>query len=303
MSKFSLFFSFFILTLLINFKASYLYLGKPEYKTISKSSAVLLPNQVKTEDKERFFKPPAIAASSALAMRLSDEKIIFEKNSDAKLPLASLTKLMTAYAAEKSKGKQNNFEVLIPITKEAVNQEGDDGLILNEVFRSSVLRDIMLLGSSNDAARALAGQTDKFVESMNKEAKNLGLKNTQFFNPTGLDISKTESGALGTAEDLAKLVLAILKNYPYIFNITTREEAELLSENGFSHKIKNTNKLVFEIPGLIGGKTGFSDLAGGNLIIIADLSFNEPYLFIVLNSTYEGRFEDMKNLYQFVKEL
>lgn len=296
-------FSFFILALLINLKVSYFYFGKPEYKTISKSSAALLLNQANTENKERFLGSPAIVAQSALVMRLNDEKIIFEKNSGLQFPLASLTKLMTAFAAEKIKGNQKDFETLIPITKEAVSQEGDEGLLLNEVFSSSALRDIMLLSSSNDAAYALVEQSPRFAELMNKEAKNLGLENTQFFNPTGLDVSATEPGAIGTAKDLAKLVLAILKDYPYIFDITTKQEREFLSENGFSHKIKNTNKLVFEIPGLIGGKTGFSDLAGGNLLIIADISFNEPYLFIVLSSSYEGRFEDVKKLYQVVKEL
>lgn len=271
------------------------------FKAPLPSPIAAILNPADTENKERFFDSPAIAAKSALVMRLNDEKIIFEKNSGLQLPLASLAKLMTAYTAEKLKGK--NFEVLIPITKEAINQERDDGLILNEVFRSSVLRDIMLLGSSNDAAYALAEQSPQFVELMNKEANKLGLLNTKFFNPTGLDVSATEPGAIGTAQDLAKLSLAILKDYPYIFDITRREEAEFLSENNISHKIKNTNKLVFEIPGLIGGKTGFSDLAGGNLLIIADMSFNEPYLFIVLDSNYEGRFEDVKKLYQIVKEL
>lgn len=273
------------------------------FKTPLPPPTAAILNPTDTENKERFFGSPAIAAKSALIIRLNDEKIIFEKNGGLQLPLASLTKLMTAYAAEKLKGKQNDFEVLIPITREAINQEGDDGLILNEVFRSSALRDIMLLGSSNDAAYALAGQSPQFAELMNKEAKNLGLENTHFLNPTGLDVSATEPGAVGTAGDLAKLSLAILKDYSYIFDITTKEEREFLSENGFSHKIKNTNKLVFEIPGLIGGKTGFSDLAGGNLLIVADMSFNEPYLFIALGSTYEGRFEDVKKLYQVVKEL
>lgn len=280
------------------------------FKAPLPSPIAAILNPADTENKERFFGSPELAANSALIMRLNDEKIIFEKNSGLQLPLASLTKLMTAYAVERLKGKQNDFEILIPITREAINQERDDGLILNEVFRSSALRDIMLLGSSNDAAYALAEQSPQFVELMNKEANKLGLLNTKFFNPTGLDVSATEpgavllkAGAIGTAQDLAKLSLAILKNYSYIFDITRREEAEFLSENNISHKIKNTNKLVSEIPGLIGGKTGFSDLAGGNLLIIADMSFNEPYLFIVLGSGYEERFEDMKKLYQIVKEL
>lgn len=295
MSKFFAIFGFLILMFFVNFKAP---LPSP-------IAAIL--NPADTENKERFFDSPAIAAKSALIMRLNDEKIIFEKNSGLQLPLASLTKLMTAFAAEKNfsakGGPVSDWEILIPITKEAINQEGDDGLILNEVFRSSVLRDIMLLGSSNDAAYALAEQSPQFVELMNKEANKLGLLNTKFFNPTGLDVSATEPGAIGTAQDLTKLSLAILKNYSYIFDITRREEAEFLSENNISHKIKNTNKLVSEIPGLIGGKTGFSDLAGGNLLIITDMSFNEPYLFIILGSSYEGRFEDMKKLYQIVKEL
>lgn len=292
--------SFLILMALINLKAPSLYLGKPEYQILPHAT----PSSLLISQGEPNF-DFNLEAQSALVMRINDEKIIFEKNSQKTLPLASLTKLMTALVVEKIKGKQKDFEILVPITTDALLQEGDEGLFLNEVFKSAVMRDIMLLGSSNDAAYALAQSLDQtveeFVERMNLEAENLGLLNTVFFNPTGLDVSQEEPGAIGTASDLAKLALSILKDYSYIFDVTTEKEVTFLSENNFSHKIENTNELTLEIPGLIGGKTGFSDLAGGNLLIIADLSFNEPYLFIVLGSGFEGRFKDMKSLYQAVK--
>lgn len=293
-----------LLAILINTKAPSLYLGRAEYKSLphySLNSALINPRQNNIKLDHFSFDNIDLKAKSALIMKINTGEIIFEKNIHSRLPLASLTKLMTALVAE----EMRDLEILIPITKDAVLQEGDSGLIINEKFKASVLRDLMLLGSSNDAAYALAdglgGSVEQFVKQMNKEAEKLGLSDSVFANPTGLDINnETEPGAIGTAFDLSKLSLFILKNYSYIFDITTKKEAVFLSESGLSHKIENTNELVLEIPGLIGGKTGFSDLGGGNLLIIADISFNEPYLFIVLGSTYEGRFEDMKKLYQAV---
>jgi D-alanyl-D-alanine carboxypeptidase len=108
---------------------------------------------------------------------------------------------------------------------------------------------------------------------------------------------------LGSANDLAELTLVILKDYSHIFEITSKSEAEFFSENGSLYNIKNTNKLISEIASFIAGKTGYSDLAGGNLLIVADMGFNDPYLFVILGSSYEGRFEDVKKLYYAVKGL
>lgn len=276
---------------------------KKDYKSQG-ASAIKIISKPETETKFSF-NSQFLEAKSALVMRFSDQKIIFEKESRSQQPLASLAKLMTAYTVEKIKGRHEAIDIIVPIGNSALVQEGDSGLQLGETFSSSVLRDIMLIGSSNDSAYALAeglaSSVEEFVLAMNENANNLGLEKTRFFNPTGLDLDKENAGALGSAFDLSKLVLAILKDYPRIFEITAEPQADFVSEEGFSHKIINTNHLVSEIPGVIASKTGYSDLAGANLLMLIDMGFNDPYLFIVLGSSYEGRFEDMKKLHETVK--
>jgi D-alanyl-D-alanine carboxypeptidase len=79
---------------------------------------------------------------------------------------------------------------------------------------------------------------------------------------------------------------------------TSLDQISIKSSNGFYHKIENTNTIVGELPNILASKTGFTDLAGGNLAVIIDPSLNRPILIVVLGSTKEGRFQDVSNLAQ-----
>jgi len=246
-----------------------------------------------------------LEANAAYVFDILKQESIFELNAEAQLPLASLTKLMTALLAKEYLPEG----LIIEISPQAVLQEGDNGLLLGERWLLKDLLNIMLVGSSNDAAYAIStalashsrfgyGKTDdaKVVALMNKKARQLDLKQTYFLDPTGLDISQNLAGGYGSCRDMAMLAFYILQNHPEIFEVTRAQHLTLTSLDGHLHQIQNTNHLVNEIPQLIGGKTGFTDLAGGNLLVIFDAGINHPIIVVVMGSSIEGRFNDVRNL-------
>ena len=253
------------------------------------------------------FHVPEIKARSAYVSDLKDNKVLFEKNASEPRPLASLTKLMTALLLEERVPEG----IFIPISAEAIKQEGDDGFKAGENFRTEDLRDFMLVASSNDAAYAAAefigagllgnnkAKVSKFVALMNERARELGLLNSSFLNPHGLDqkINHEEiSGAQGSAFDMALLMKYIFEKHSNLIEKTRREEIEIVSEKGHVYSGKNTNKALAVIPQLVGAKTGFTDLAGGNLVFIFESGFSHPILVSLLGSSEEGRFSDAKKI-------
>lgn len=239
-----------------------------------------------------------ITAEAAYVWDVRGQRALFNKNADVQLPLASVTKLMTALVA---------FELLdggstVPITMGAILQEGESGLSVGETFTLRDLTDLTLITSSNDGAYALAaaagGSLDAgadaqtFVEAMNIRAEEIGLSETYFKNPTGLDISLTEAGAYGSARDMAFLMEYIVTHYPEVLELTTESLTEVANGNGEQHLAQNTNQSVIEIPGIIGSKTGYTTLAGGNLVIAFNAGLNRPIIISILSSTLSGRFRD-----------
>jgi len=147
----------------------------------------------------------------------------------------------------------------------------------------------LLIESNNEAADDLAeiiGEKS-FLELMNLKAKELGMENTHFTNPNGLDPEEPdESLNYSTAEDLVKLTKYITLEQPLLWEISTIQ--------GFEN-MENTNELLGQIPGIIGGKTGETPLAGKCLILVVQAPKNKGFLVnVILNS--EDRFEEMKKL-------
>ncbi len=243
-----------------------------------------------TEIKSNTEIPPALEAKAACVFDFSENNFLFKLNENEQLSLASLNKLMTALVA-KEKIPQTQY---VEITKDFLLQEGDVGLLAGESWLLSDLIKIMLISSSNDAAFAIAVSPSEteFVNFMNQKARNLRLSRTHFFNSTGLDISQTVAGGYSSCEDLSVLAGYILKEYPDLLEATSRETISL-----GDRIFKNTNELLPKLPFLIGGKTGFSDLAGGNLAIIVDKEPYHPIVIIVLGSSERGRFNDTEMLY------
>jgi len=272
------------------------------------------PTLSATESKEKestidqspisYFKNLDLEAKAAHVFDLKTQSDIFTLNVESSLPIASLAKLMTALVALE---KAPSDSTLVTIGPDALLQDGDSGFSINEQWNLETLLDVTLVSSSNDGAYAIAAsimpflntqQSEKaFVDAMNERARELGLSHTSFLTPTGLDINNdTEPSAYSSARDITQLFAYILKLYPEILEATRSKTITRTSLNSKIYNVQNTNSLIPEIPLLIGSKTGFTDSAGGNLIIAFDAGLAHPIIITVLGSSPEGRFTDMKTL-------
>jgi D-alanyl-D-alanine carboxypeptidase len=248
------------------------------------------------------FKDTDISASAAYVWDIKNQKALYNKNAGSQLPLASLTKLMTAIVAYEHLGPQTQ----IPITAQAVGEVGDSQLASGETFTLRDLANLTLVTSSNDGAAALAAASGArldaknpsraFIDAMNAKAEEIGLSRSYFTNPTGLDVSGQVSGSYGSARDMAFLMEYLVLKHPEILESTTEPRSAIRSQEGLVFTAVNTNEITREIPGLLGSKTGFTSLAGGNLVIAYDAGLNRPIVIAVLGSTREGRFSDVKTL-------
>jgi serine-type D-Ala-D-Ala carboxypeptidase (penicillin-binding protein 5/6) len=256
---------------------------------------------------EDRFSDVTVHAKAAFVFNAATGEILYEKNKNVQLPLASITKVMTSIvASEKLAGDTN-----ITISEQDLQTEGDSGLLANEKWKLRDLLNFSMMVSSNDGARALASAVSafnrntfygdniharSFVEEMNLKAQVLGLKQTYFLNPTGLDESDTQSGGYGSAQDVAHMFAYALERAPEAMEATIKDNMWFTSTSGFEHPAINTNEALGNIPGLIAGKTGYTTLAGGNLVVAFDAGFGDPIVAVVLGSTREGRFDDMTKL-------
>lgn len=243
--------------------------------------------------------PLKLEVNSAISIKISPsgrEKILFKKNTEEILPLASLTKLMTAVIIL----EDANYDLkrLITISKTAAEQENvpDYGnLKAGERFTVEKLLELMLSYSSNDAAYSLSELigVNNFVKKMNFKARELGLSQTNFLNSTGLEDSQNNFN-YSTAEDLAVLIKYILKNHPLIFEISLKKKM-YLTRNGVSDLVLADSQTM------LGGKTGYTDEAGGCLIF---LFFNEKgsiIMNIILGaSSTETRIQEAQKLINWI---
>ncbi len=226
---------------------------------------------------------------------------LFTKNAEVQLPLASLTKLMTALIALEKLGA----DAEVAVGKKSISIEGDSGFKVGERWNVKKLIEFTLITSSNDGAHALAAAASAvgesaFAEEMSERSRALGMTQTYFINSTGLDQGNA-SGGYGSARDVATLVTYLLRAHPEVLDGTTEEKIALKSASKV-HTANNTNPTVGDVPGLIGSKTGTTDLAGGNLAIAFDAGLNHPVVVVVLGSTSDGRFTDTLTLSALARE-
>ncbi|OGZ84687.1 MAG: hypothetical protein A2599_03520 [Candidatus Staskawiczbacteria bacterium RIFOXYD1_FULL_39_28] len=232
-----------------------------------------------------------IGARSAISVEsnLFEDKILFSKNADVVLPIASLTKLMSAIIVLDNYNMSDIVEINEDIDSQIMVQNDlkpEDKLSVDSLLR------IMLIGSSNRAAFSLAekiGQ-QRFVEMMNQKAKYIGLENTIYAEPTGLSDRN-----YSTAKDIIRLSQHILKNYPKITEISGIKEFDVQSFG----KIINTNELLGSMPEVIGGKTGFTTGAKGCLLLVANNTKTGGFfIYVILGS--DDKFLEMKNIISWV---
>lgn len=239
---------------------------------------------------------PTVNANSALLVSLKHDKTLFEENTDQKVPIASLTKLMTAYLVlESIHNKQLSWDEGLTLKRlddpRAVSLQAKTG---RTYYSVQDLFATMMIMSANDAAEALAERLNStdFVGEMNAKAKELGLKKTKYVNATGLDSDGEES--MSTAGDLLILAKELISDYPEILETTSR--TSYVTKDG--NTIHTTNDLLQEneVDGLDGLKTGFTDQAGYCLIATA-VQNGDRLIAVVLGSrTDNDRMKSAKKL-------
>ena len=279
-----------------------------EKKEVTAVVPVLIENVPKPPDTVNPFQTLDIEAKSAVVYDIYQNTVLYGLREQEQMPLASLTKLMTALVATETLDQQKN----IAISQFALETEGDSGFLVNESWNIRDLISFTMVTSSNDGADALAAaagslfestpstspeyaKVDAFVKKMNSRAHELGLQNTTYVNATGLD-EGYRNGGVGTAQDMSTLMTYIWEYEPQAILHTDMYSHEYVSSDGFLHSALNTNEYVNTIPGLQGSKTGYTDLAGGNLAIVYDAGLNHPIVVVVLGSSREGRFSDVDTL-------
>ena len=238
---------------------------------------------------EAYFKTD-ISAQSAIVIEKSTGRVLYSKDSEAHLPMASTTKIMTAICAIEN----GNLEDNVPISAKAAATEGSS-MYLQEGEKMS-LRELLyglMLSSGNDAAVAIAeyfGGNDAFVEMMNKKAKEIGAVDTNFANPNGLP----DDSHYSTAHDMARITAYGLKNPEFAQIVATKTYKVQGEGKACPRQLTNHNKLLNTCNGCIGVKTGFTKAAGRCLISACERD-GMTLICVTLNASDDWR--DHCNLY------
>ncbi len=234
------------------------------------------------------------------------EVLLSQKKSNEVIPVASLSKLMTASVVLDN----YNLGDSVKITPESLNISNPAvDLKSGEEFTVEDLLHIMLIESNNTAAESFADKMgrDEFILKMNEKAEEIGMGNTKYVNPSGLDIFEGnvfQETNTSTPEDLEKLVVYILKSYPLIPQILSLSDDTVWSKAGTTHKISNTNILLKEDSIYLWGKTGYTKEANGCIIfILKDYAPDHPDRYIVNVITgADDRFREARKLEAWLKD-
>ena len=227
---------------------------------------------------------PGVSAHSAIVIHSGGE-VVFEKNADDKMLIASTTKIMTALVVLENCALDEQVEIL----PEYCGVEGSSMYLSpGESYTVRELLQGLLLVSGNDAAIALAchtaGDIDSFVALMNAKAFTLGMESSSFANPHGLD----GEGHYSTARDMAKLMCACMENEDFA-RITATKSCTVGEQYLYNH-----NKLLSGCEGCIGGKTGYTEAAGRCLVSCSE---REGTRYICVTLSAPDDWNDHKKLY------
>ena len=245
-----------------------------------------------------------IKSNNAILYNTNNNEVLYQKNEDDKVQIASLTKIMTALITLENIKDVNEKVTLTKEDFKGLLEENlvTAGFISNETVTYNDLLYGLLLPSGADAAKALArlvaGTEENFIKKMNDKAKKLNLKNTNFSNVIGLDDENNYS----TAKDVATLFNYALKNKNFKEIITTETYKTANNRLSFKNKIRK-NQLVGDY--ILGGKTGTTDGAGLCLASIAQAD-DANFLLVTLGAPYDKKgnhnLEDASTIYKYYKE-
>lgn len=266
----------------------------PDFLTMTKNEQVTLLDLWMPFIQQTYgsgFDGSQLTAKSVLMYDLTENKALFEKNAKEKLPMASLTKIMTAIISLENPKPDDRYMV------SAENLVGEDsmGLEAGEILSLEELLYGLMLPSGNDASEVLAtnypGGREKFIAAMNNKAKALGLTDTSFSNPSGLQGDGVQHT---TTYDLLVITRYALDKFPLFAEIVTKSEYQLpATATHKAYNLFNETNLLTTYPGVKGVKTGFTPEAGLCLISYLDYK-GHKIIGIILNS--ENRRGEMKDL-------
>lgn len=235
----------------------------------------------------------AISASSYIAYDLDNDIVYYEKNVDDKRLIASITKILTAIVTIENVDINKNVEVGEEVLKaygSAVYIEVGEKLTIKDLLYGLMLR------SGNDAAIVLAknvaGSNDNFAKLMNKLATDIGMKNSYFINPHGLE-DNDGNGNISTAKDMALLTRYAMKNK--VFKEIFGTKKYTVKTNYKTYSWTNKNKLLLSEDYITGGKTGFTKKAHRTLVTTGSRN-NINVVIVTLNDGND--FIDHKNMYE-----
>lgn len=208
-----------------------------------------------------------VSARSACLIEAESGRVLYSKNAEARMPMASTTKIMTALVAIEH---GPTLDTVVKIPRSAVGVEGSSiYLAEGELITFEVLLYALLLSSANDAAVAISyavcGSLEGFVALMNQKAAALGLSNTHFENPHGLD----GEGHYTSASDLASLLAYATKNDTFL-KVSGTEKLVVPKGDDGTRVLINHNRLLRTYDGVISGKTGFTKRSGRCLATCAE---------------------------------
>lgn len=241
----------------------------------------------------------SVSAQAAVLLEADTGRILYEKNKDESLSMASTTKIMTALIALEA----GNIDEQFVVDAQAIRVEGSSmGLQEGDVVTLRTLACGMLLPSGNDAANAaavrIAGSLEEFANLMNLRAEAIGMENTHFVTPSGLDDEQHYS----TAYDMAKLARVALQNSLFL-DLCSRSTAKVEFGNPpYERWLTNHNRLLREYEGAIGVKTGFTKKSGRCLVSAAErdgvrliaVTLNAPNDWQDHTAMFDYGFEDVK---------
>jgi D-alanyl-D-alanine endopeptidase (penicillin-binding protein 7) len=235
-----------------------------------------------------------VGSEAAVVVDTKKGEVLLEKNMEKQLPIASLSKLMSVLVFLESKTPLSDS---VTITREDAKKSGFADLRVGEKFTCDDLLHACLMSSSNRAARALArasGLTPpNFVKRMNRKAKELGLKKTVFYEPTGLSEENKS-----TALDCAKLLYFALQD-SIIASISEKTTHRFVSldRSRTAHQIRSTNRLLFGTKNVKGGKTGYNGVSGWCLgVMVEDTSGKEVVAVVLGAPDKRTRYKDIRTM-------
>lgn len=238
-------------------------------------------------------KPYDLNARAAIVIDAKTHRILFDKNARDILPMASTTKILTSLVAIKYGNLDQKFKISSNATcirGSKVGYKKDEEISLRELIYG------LMFKSGNDAAIAIAegvaGSVEEFCELMNEYAKEIGILDSHFESPHGLDSQNHYS----TAYDLA-ILTSKSKQIPF-FNELSKTKA--YSDCGFSRAYQNINKILYMVPQATGTKTGYTGQAGKCLVSSFNMGYNNEIIVVVLNCT--PRWKSSEWLYKYAKE-